>query len=101
MDADVWSPGARGHVPVDLPYVVLDRLVGADLRELAALAEQRRAMVAGQEALHAARDRQIERAQQGLGHRPGTGASGSQAPAENPLDHAACPARSSCGTGTA
>ena len=94
-------PGPRRHVPVDLADVVLDRLVRPDLRQLAAPPEQRRPVVAGQHALDAACDRQVERPQQRLRHRARPGPGRRLPPAEQPFDHAARPARSSCGTGTA
>ena len=101
MDADVRCPGPRRHVPIDLADVVLDRLVRPDLRQLTASSEQRRPVVARQHALDATCDRQVERAQQRLGHRAGPGACRRLPAAEQAFDHAACPARSSCGTGTA
>ena len=76
LHADVRLAGARGHVPVDLPHVVAED-VRPDLRELAALAEQARAVVAGEQSLHAPRDRDVERAQQPLrGSARGRAASG-------------------------
>jgi hypothetical protein len=101
VDPHVRRAGARGHVPVDLAHVVLDRLVGPDLRELAAPAEHRRAVIARQQPVDAAGDREIDGAQQRLRHRPRAGSRRGLAPAEEPLDHAARPERSSCGTGTA
>ena len=58
--------------------------VGPDLGQLAAPAEQVRAMVARKETVDATADRQLEGAQQRLRHRPGAGALGS-------LDDTECP----------
>ena len=57
----------RRCVPVDQADVVT-RLVGPHLRELHGDAERRRAMIAREQALDAAPDGHVERAQRGLGH---------------------------------
>ena len=72
LHADVRLAGPRGDVPVDLAHVVAER-VRADLRELASLPEEPRAVVAREQPFHPPRDRDLERAQQALGDRPGTG----------------------------
>ena len=97
IDAHVRLACSRGHVPVDPAHIVA-HLVGPDLGELGADPEQRGAIVAREERLHAASDREVERAQEALGHRPGTRARWSS------LDrklHAALLARSISGAGTA
>ena len=58
---------ARGRVPVDQAHVVA-RLVRPHLRELHRDAQGGSAVVAREQALDAAANRQIERAQRGLGH---------------------------------
>ena len=69
VDADVWLAGAGGDVPVDPAHVVA-RDIRADERELGAVAEERRAVVAGEHALHPAADRDVERLQQPVRDRP-------------------------------
>ena len=73
LHPDVRLPRARGHVPVDQADVVA-RLVRPHLRELAAAPEHVRAVIARQQAVDAPADRELERAEQRLRHRPGTGA---------------------------
>ena len=73
LHPDVRLARARGHVPVDQADVVT-RLVGPYLRELAAAPEHVRAVIAREQAVHAPADRELERAEQRLRHRPGTGA---------------------------
>ena len=125
LDADVRLAGTGGHVPVD-PADVVARDVRTDQRQLGSVAEERRAVVAGEQALHAPPDRDVERAKQPVRDRPraGTGrrrcgggrrgASGATPSPRTNLDsfavgfvlgfgsHAALvSASSSCGTGTA
>ena len=66
--AHVGLAHARGHVPVDLAHVVA-RHVRPDGGELDAAADGPGAVLAGHQALDAARQRQIERAQQAGGRR--------------------------------
>ena len=54
------SPRARGHGPVDLAHVVAE-LVGAHLRDLGAVPERGRAVLAGDEAVDPPPHRQVER----------------------------------------
>ena len=70
VDAHVRLAGPRGHVPLDPAHVVPGD-VRPHLGELAAGAEDRRAVVAGEQSLDPAPDRQIERAEQRLGQRAG------------------------------
>ena len=73
LDANVGLARARRHVPVDQPDVVA-RLVRANLRQLAAAAEQVRAMIAREHAVDTPSDRELEGAEQRLRHRPRAGA---------------------------
>ena len=91
LHPDVRLARARGHVPVDQPDVVA-RLVGADLGELAAAAEQVRAVIAREQAVDAPADRELERAEQRLRHRPGAGAL-------RRLDDTECPQAAHAATG--
>ena len=75
MDANVRLAGTGGDVPVDAPDVVAGR-VRPHLCELRADPHHRRAVVAGQQAVDAAADADVERAQQLLGDRPGPGPGG-------------------------
>ena len=61
--------GARSHVPLDAPHVVAG-LVRAHLPELAADTGERRAVVAGEQPVDAAPDRELERAQRRGRERP-------------------------------
>jgi hypothetical protein len=61
LHAHVRLARARRHVPVDVTDVVLPRHVGAHLRQLRAPAEDMGTMIAGEQALHAAHDGQVER----------------------------------------
>ena len=65
--ADVGLAEAGGDVPVDAAHVVAG-LVGADLAGLAAVARDEAAVVALEQAVEAAGDRQLEAAQH-LGRR--------------------------------
>ena len=67
LHTHVRLAGARRHVPVDVADVVVPRHVGTHLCELRAAAEDVRAMVAGEQALHAAHDRQVERPEELVG----------------------------------
>ena len=60
LDADVRRAGARGDVPVDSADVVAG-LVGPYLVELGADAGERRPVVAGEQPVDAAADRELER----------------------------------------
>ena len=96
------SVRAGGDVPVDQPDVVT-RHVRPHLRELGPATEQRRAVVAGEQPVDAARDGQLERLQQALGDRPRAGTVGRRLRAEclEDPDHAAAGLPSSsrgCGT---
>ena len=62
---------ARGHVPVNVAHVVA-RVVRADHRQLGSGAHLRRQVLARHEALDAAQDGEVERAQHGGRHRAGT-----------------------------
>ena len=104
IDADVRLVRPCGDVPVDPPHVV-PRLVRAHHRELRARAEEVRAEVAREQPLHAAGDRDVERAQEPFRHRAGPGAGRRRAREERargarPHATLARP-RSSCGAGTA
>src|SRR5262249_31340837 len=59
LDADMRQAGARSDVPVDAAHVVAG-LIRADLMELGAEPGERRAVVAGEQAVDAARDRELE-----------------------------------------
>ena len=104
LDAHVRLAGARRHVPLDAPDVVA-RLVGPHLPELAADARERGAVVAREQAVDAATDRQLERAQRGRRERPRAGLLGVRIGASGSAvgrAHAACVRpRSICGIGTA
>ncbi len=101
--AHVRLTRARGDVPVDQAHVVAD-LVRADLSELAATPEQRRTVVAGEQPVDTSADRELERPQERVGHRPGTGLVRRRRDAQRgdaPAHAAAGRPRSSCGWGTA
>ncbi len=102
VHAHVRLAGPGGHVPVD-PADVVAVGVRPDLRELGAVALERRAVVAGEQALHLAADVDVERAQERDRHRPGAGPVGRRSPRQGPRRaHAALVlARSTCGAGTA
>ena len=102
LDADVRLAGAGGDVPLDLAHVVPGD-VGAHLRELGALPEDRRAVVACEHALDPPADADVERPQEQLGHRPRAGRIGPRRPRQRVgRAHAALVrARSTWGTGTA
>ena len=102
MDANVRLAGSGGHVPLDRADVVA-RKVGADLGELGPLAEEARPVVAGQQAVDPAPDRDVERTEEGVRDRPGAGPVGRRSPRERvEVPHAALDlVRSTCGTGTA
>ena len=93
----------RPYEPVedDVRQIDWNVTAPAGSSELASAPEQGRPVIAGKQAVDPARDRQVEGAQQRLGHRPRARAGGRLPAAEDPLDHAAFPERSSCGTGTA
>ena len=100
VQADVRLAGAGGHVPVDAAHVVAE-LVRPHLRELGAVAERPRAVVAGEQAVDAPAHRQVEVAQQRARESaPGPGRAGVRAGRERAgrRAHATAPrARSSCG----
>jgi hypothetical protein len=77
LHAHVRLAGSRRDVPVDLADVVAGR-VRTDLRELAPVAEQLRAVVAGEQPLHPASDGDVQRVQQPVGERPRPGPSRSR-----------------------
>ena len=91
LHPDVRLPRAGRHVPVDQPDVVT-RHVRAHLGELAAAAEQVRAVIAREEAVDPAADRELEGAEQRLRHRPGAGAL-------RRLDDTECPQAGHAATG--
>ena len=100
LHANVRLARARGHVPVDLPNVVAEH-VRTDLRELAALPEQPRAVVAGEQALPSAAPTVMSSARSSRSEiGPGPGLSGVRS-VRSEL-HAALvrAARSTCGNGT-
>src|SRR5581483_6460449 len=102
-DAHVRFSGARGDVPLDLAHVVA-RHVRAHLRELRALAEDGRAVVAGEQPLHPPGDRDVERPQELPRDRPRARSVGARRTASDEIDRAQAAlarARSTCGTGTA
>ena len=68
VDANVRLAGPRGHVPFDPAHVVAGD-VRPHLGELAARAEHRRAVVAGEHPFDPPPDRQVERPQQRLRER--------------------------------
>ena len=69
LDAHVRLAGARRHVPLDPAHVVA-RLVRTHLPQLAADTGERRPVVAGEQPVDAAADRQLERAQRRRRERP-------------------------------
>ena len=81
VDPHVRHGRPRGHVPVDQPDVVAGD-VGTHLGELGAPPEQRRAVVAGEQAVDATGDRQLERLEQRVRNRPGAGPGGCRLGAE-------------------
>ena len=86
LDAHVRLAGAGGHVPFD-PADVVARLVRTDLPELAADSRERRAIVAGQQAVDAPADRQLERAQRRRRERAGPGLLGGAKRGERVVGH--------------
>src|SRR5580765_5289320 len=101
MEADVRLAGARGHVPVDAAHVVAE-LVRPHLRELGAVAERPRAIVAGEQVVDARPNRQLEVAQERAGRRAGAWtAGGANRCQRRGGTHATAPrARSTCGIST-
>ena len=101
VQPDVRLVHARGRVPVDQAHVVA-RLVRPHLRELHRDAQRGRAVIAREQALDAAANRQIERAQRGLGHgartRPRRGRR--RRPGKGELAHATSLTSSTRGIGT-
>ena len=75
LDTDVRDARARRDVPVDAAHVVAG-FVRAHLVQLAAEAGEGRTVVAGEEAVDAARDRELERLEALGGDRTGPGARG-------------------------
>ena len=105
LDANVRLAGACGHVPLD-PAHVVSGLVRPNLPELAADSGERRAVVAREQAVDPAADRQLERAQRRRRQRPGPGRRRRPARCERVGDggaHATARVRprSICGAGTA
>ena len=106
VDADMRLARARGRVPVD-PANIVARNVRPHHRELRSGSQQVRPEVTGEQPLDAPTDRDVERAQEPFGHRPGAGTGGESAARgarrrSSPAPHAALArARSSCGVGTA
>ena len=72
VDADMRLARARRHVPVD-PANVVARNVRPHHRELRSGSQEVRPEVTGEQPLHAPPDRDVERAQEPFGHRPGAG----------------------------
>src|SRR5947207_6042400 len=101
MHTDVRLPRACSDVPVDLADVVA-RDVRPHLRELRALAEHRRAIVAGKQAADPAADAHLERSQQDVGQRARARTLGRRLGPERAERHHATfgLARSVAGTGT-
>ena len=97
LHADVRLTGARGDVPVDEADVVPGH-VRTDLRELGAGTERGRSVLSGEEPVDPSSQRELERAQQLLGHRPRARAGGGARRCEG---HAASRPRSIWGSGTA
>ena len=91
LHPNVCLARSGGHVPVDQADVVT-RHVGAYLGEFGATAEQVRAVIAREEAVDAATDRELECTEQRLRHRPGAGAL-------RCLDDTECPQSSHAATG--
>ena len=101
LDAHVRLARPGGHGPVDHPDVVPGD-VPPDHRELGAGPEHRRPVVACEQALHAAPDRDVERAQEAVRDRPRPGARRRAGARRLQRAHAALVSgRSSCGDGTA
>ena len=98
VDADVRLARPRGDVPVDQTDVVAGH-VGTHLRQLRTVAVEGRAVVTGQQSLHPAADRDVERPQQGIRHRARAGPVWCRCPPER-VHAALARFRSICGTGT-
>src|SRR4051794_18944854 len=100
--AHVRLPRPRGHVPVDLPDVVAGD-VGADLCELAAVPKCRRTVVADEQAVDAAADRQVELPDLSVAERAGAGAvwrARASRQLDDAHDAASCRTKSWSGIGT-